>query len=316
MQVFVSRLAREAMRTLAAGAAAPEEILLCGEGTALPDLAARVGEALELPAREIDVFANIDGAPADPELRRKLPFALGGALKNFGIDATKTDFRQEDLRFSKKLEKLKIPLASLAAAGAFTLLLQNIYLYREVEAKKLHLANDAIAMDRNITEVPSGSQATLKKMKEIVKRYEAQPPLRRLQDYSNKFDEEIRTLRDLYGTGGVSFIKPQSSFEATQRFFEFLKKNEDEFGTFVLDKYSATTDTNNPQKSKVAINVSLTFIGEGGDCLARWKQFLMRLREQKWVESAPESKSKPVETGVTFEGFQILVDLSRETPAS
>jgi hypothetical protein len=312
---LVRRLSREATRMIAADQGrGPDEILVSGEAAGIPGLLEKLGEALELPARELDLFVNVTGAPAHPRARRSLGFALGGALKGIGVDVTKTDFRQEELRFAKKLETLKIPLAALSASIAFLLLLQNIYMYRESEAKKNHIANIAVAAERYLNEVPTGSTAMAKKMKDIVKKFEKDAPLDRLRLYSNELDKQIKELKDFYGSGGgTSFLKPQSAFEAAQRFFDFLKKNEDDLGAYVLDKFSAVTNTNDPQNSRVTVKVQVTFLGDGSEATVRTALMLRRLREQKWVAEAREGPSNPVPGGVTYDQMTILVDLTRES---
>lgn len=307
------RLERESMRIIAAEQGnGPEEVLISGDAAAIPGLLERLEAALEIPVRELDVFENAEGAPGDVALRRNLGFALGGALKGIGVDATKTDFRQEELKFAKKLEALKVPLASLVGIIAFTLLLQNIYAYREMEAKYNHLTNIATAAERILTEVPPGAANLAKKMKSIVTSFEKDPPADRPRLYANRLDAEIRTLRDVYGTGGTSLVKPQSAFEATQRMFKFLSKNQDDLGEFVLDKYSAVTDTNNPQTSRVTIKLQVTFLGEGGEATVRTALMLRRLREQKWAAEVREGPSTPVPGGVTYDGLTVVVDLQRE----
>ena len=122
-----------------------------------------LGAALNLPARELDLFESVDGAPADPIIRRRLAIALGAGLKPLGIDHTQSNFRQEELRFAKKLESIKAPLAALAASLAFLLLLQNIYMFREVGGQEAHLASDAMTAERMLREVPPGSKSYKKR---------------------------------------------------------------------------------------------------------------------------------------------------------
>lgn len=311
---ILSKLAREATRTIAAGVRrGPDEILVCGEGAAIPGLVEAIGEALAIPSRELDLFEGIEGAPADPDLRRRLPIALGAALKPLGVDHTGSDFRQEDLRFSKKLETLKVPLAALSASIAFALLLWNIYIFREFQGQQNNAESHAIAGERTLREVPPGLQTLQKKMTSVVKRFETDPPLDRLRLYSTKLDEEIKSLKDLYGAGGASFSKPQSAWEATQRFFSFLKKNEEDIGSFVVDRYIAQTDTNNPTSSKVTVKATLTFLGDGADATTRCGLLRRRLKEQRWCEDSREGTVTPNDAGVAYEGFTVIVDLAKES---
>jgi hypothetical protein len=313
---FLRRLQREAVRTVAAESRRnPDEVLVCGEGAAVPGLIEGLGAALNLPARELDLFESVDGAPADPIIRRRLAIALGAGLKPLGIDHTQSNFRQEELRFAKKLESIKAPLAALAASLAFLLLLQNIYMFREVGGQEAHLASDAMTAERMLREVPPGQQKLQKAMAAIITKSEKDPPADRLRNYANRLDEEIRGLKDVYGTGGASFSKPQSSWEATQRFFEFMKKHQDELGAFVIDRYTASTNTNDATNSKVTIKMTLTFLGSGQEATARCALLRKSLKEQRWCEDSREGTLTPVDgdVGVTYEGFTIVVDLAKET---
>lgn len=306
---LVRRLQREAIRTAAAEAhRGPDEVLICGEGAGIPGLIEALGEALQIPARELDLFANVEGAPADADVRRRSGVALGAALKGIGIDSLKTNFRQEDLRFAKKLETLKLPLTAICVMLAITLLLQNIYKFREIDSRKQEIANFAsVAKSTIIGRAP-------KKKDEIERKFDGDAPVQRIALYSSYLDSELRNLKNLYGAGGASFTKPQSALEATQRVFNLMKTYQDDLGLFVIDGYAATTDKNNPSKQGVDIRMTVTFLGDSQSCTERCTEFRRRLKSNKWCVDSAEGTSSPTEmgNGVTYEGLTIRVDLTRE----
>lgn len=305
---LVKRLQRESLRTAAADArSGPDEILVCGEGASIPGIVEALGNSLQIPARELDFFANIDGAPADPEQRRKLAIALGGALKGIGIDVTKTNFRQEDLRFAKKLESLKIPLAAIAATIAFTLLLENIYLFREVDSKKQQILKEIEVADA----IVSGRPAI---KKEGLKKYDQDPPISRIHLYNSWAERELLNLKNIYGVGGASYTKPQSAFEAIQRVFSVMKTFQTDLGLFVIDRLTAQTDLRNANSQGVDVRLTITFLGDSISCAERCTEFRKRLKTNKWCMDTTEGSSTPVAegNGVTYEGLTIRIDLTKD----
>lgn len=305
---LVRRLQRESLRTAAAEArTGPDIVYVCGEGASIPGLVASLGESLQVPAQELDVFNNIDGAPADMESRRKYVIALGGALKGIGVDFTKTNFRQEDLRFAKKLESLKIPLAAIAATIAFTLLLENIYMFREIDSKKQHIATQV-----QVADAIFAGRSSIKR--DALKKYDADPMERRIRLYNAWVDQELRTVKDKYGVGGASFTKPQSAFEAMQRVFKVISTYQDDLGLFVIDRLTAQTDLRNANSQGVDIRFTITFLGDPTSCSERCTEFRKRLKAAKWCVDSMEGNATPVEGGggVTYEGLTVRVDLTRE----
>ncbi|MBI3819370.1 MAG: hypothetical protein HY286_11805 [Planctomycetes bacterium] len=305
---FVKRLQREALRTATAEARnGPKEVLVCGEGAATPGLVEALGEALQVPSREVDFFAEVAGAPADPDVRRKSAIALGAALKGLGVDATKTNFRQEELRFSKKLESLKIPMAAIAATIAFTLLLENIYMFREIDSKKQQIVSEV-----QVAEAVIAGRPSLKK--DVIKKYEKDPPSKKIKLYNSWAETELRNLKNLYGAGGSSFTKPQSAFEAVQRIFSVMKRYQDDMGAYVVDRLSAQTDLRNSNSQGVDIKFTITFLGEAISCADRCAEFRKRLKSNKWCIDTTEGSSTPVPDGVgtTWESLIIKVDLTKD----
>ncbi|MFN0206550.1 MAG: type II secretion system protein GspL [Planctomycetota bacterium] len=306
---LVKRLQREALRTCAAEARkGPDEVFVCGEGAGIPGIIESLGAALEVPARELDLFANVEGAPSDINIRRRCAIALGAALRGIGIDATNTNFRQEDLKFAKKLESLKIPLAAIAATIAFTILLQNIYTYRELDSKRVTLANIAkVAEDAITVRIPKKGAA--------IKKYAEDTPADRMRHYRNFLNNELTNLKNIYGAGGTSFTKPQSAWEACDRVFSVMLKMQDDMGLFVLDRFAATTNTSNPMTPGIDVRITMTFFGDGESASKRCVEFRKRLKMNKWCIDTTEGTATPMEggNGITYEGLTIRVDLTKET---
>ncbi|MBL8693311.1 MAG: pilus assembly protein PilM [Planctomycetes bacterium] len=302
---LVSRLQREVVRTVAAEARhGLSEILVSGEGAGLAGLIEAIAEGVSVPVRELDLSQSAPGAPVDEATRRRLPIALGAGLKAIGLDYTNTEFRQEELKFAKKLESLKTPLTVLVAVILFAIVLQNIYIYRETLSVKKSLEVVADTAERYVV----GASA---QYKNVPAKYKDQLPIDRFRSLGRFVDDETKKLKEMFGTGGASFSRPQSSFEATERFFKTLRANEQELGLFVLDRYTAMTQ-DRPTPS-VLITAQLTFFGDNAqDCARRIELLRSRIGQQKWSADVKEASTTPVAGGLTVENLSFRVDLSKE----
>ncbi len=304
---IVHRLQREVTRTTAAEARhGLQEVLLCGEGATLAGLQDAIGSATGAPVREADLLEAVEGAPTDALLRRRLPIAVGASLKSIGIDFTDTDLRQEELRFAKKLESLKVPLAALVGVVTFAILLWNIYVFRETGARSREIENYA-------EEARARLIAALPDQKAVADRYATDPPEERIRLYQRYVEGEIRKLKEMFGAAsGASFAKPQSSFEATHRMFKLWGDNANDLGLFVLDKLT-TSSVDRPSPQVIA-TISMTFLGpDAEDCSRRIERLRALIKAEPWcVENVPVASTKPVPGGLSMEGLTIRMDLAKE----
>jgi Tfp pilus assembly PilM family ATPase len=115
----LGRLVREVRRTLGTlpEFGAPGKVLLTGTGSRLPGFAEALGQALGGPAEELDLLARVDHKLDDEEARRVGPdigVALGIAFKLNGLDETHSDFRREEVAYTRKFDQVKTPLIVLS----------------------------------------------------------------------------------------------------------------------------------------------------------------------------------------------------------
>lgn len=118
---FFGRLQRELTRTLfrlGPGAGEPARILLCGTALRDPGFAAQVESALHLPVEAARPFDRIDHS-LDAETLELANAegiaALGLALRMAGAaGVSRIEFRQEELRYARRFDQVKVALASAA----------------------------------------------------------------------------------------------------------------------------------------------------------------------------------------------------------
>lgn len=127
----VDILAIEAGRFLMASAASgpPSRILITGR-LDLEAVAGPLKEATGADAEYVDLHSRFGPVPASAQgMDRRLPVALGLALKALERDATATDFRRDEFSYSKKFENVKSSALVMVSLVAMLLALVGLHLY-------------------------------------------------------------------------------------------------------------------------------------------------------------------------------------------
>lgn len=110
-QGFARRLAAELRRSLSSvqleGRVAG--IWLTGAASAAPGLERELTHSFQVPVRPLDILHDVDHK-LPPASAASYGTALGLALKGLGHDPLRIDFRQEELRFTRRFDKVRNPL--------------------------------------------------------------------------------------------------------------------------------------------------------------------------------------------------------------
>ncbi|MEZ6197523.1 MAG: pilus assembly protein PilM [Planctomycetota bacterium] len=141
---FVQRLKVEITRSLnPAKLDVPvDAVFLAGPGANLPRLKGELAETMGLPVKRLESLDWLDHkfSSAEAEIYGpSIPIAAGLALKFIGEDQLEMDFRQEEFVFSKRFDRLKIPLMCLVF---FLIVLNGLWFFMNMEREK---ADNAIA---------------------------------------------------------------------------------------------------------------------------------------------------------------------------
>lgn len=149
---FFSRLRREVTRTLfklGPMAGEPQKVLLMGAAVRSPEFVAHVESALRLPvevARPFDRVEHSLSGEALEEANAEGVAALGLALKLLGASGSTIEFRQEEVRYARRFDQVKVALASFSIVGLVAvalLCIERIKLHRQRETE-LYAAATAV----------------------------------------------------------------------------------------------------------------------------------------------------------------------------
>ncbi len=124
---FFDRVAKEVSRSLATVKLEQpvEAILVTGGGASLSGIRESLEQAFSVPVEEINLLGRIPHALPPSEVKDAgllSPVAAGLALKQLGFDPVGLDFRQEEFRYQKTFEQIKVVLACCVSLIAILLL--------------------------------------------------------------------------------------------------------------------------------------------------------------------------------------------------
>ncbi|MBK9387248.1 MAG: pilus assembly protein PilM [Planctomycetes bacterium] len=152
-RAFISRLTRDLRRTVfSLRLQRNTPVFVSGRVNDLPGFVAEMASIFGGEARSLDLHESLEHSIdlSGTELQDagdRLPVALGIALHMVGADFVGTNFRQEELRFARSFDILKVPLAFALFFLFLFLALENVYLFREINKKlvpeQLHEAERA-----------------------------------------------------------------------------------------------------------------------------------------------------------------------------
>ena len=134
---LLDRLGKEFLRFLASvrGLGPIEAVFVTGGGSLLPGVDLVIEEAFGKPAQPLDVLSGLAHSlsPEDAKvLGPKIAIAVGLALKWLG-GVPGVEFRQEDLAYTRRFDRIKFPLAIACMIGAFFMLVYLVKLYKDVD---------------------------------------------------------------------------------------------------------------------------------------------------------------------------------------
>ncbi len=129
---LIGRLQQEIFRSI--NPAKLEEpldcVLLTGPGSNLPRINSELAEQMSVPVKTLNILDEAEHRFSNSELptfNSAAPIPIGLSMKQLGLDPLKLDFRQEEFVFSKRFDRLKVPLFCLIlllfALNSFALVL-------------------------------------------------------------------------------------------------------------------------------------------------------------------------------------------------
>ncbi len=238
---FYGKLTREIKRTLVSQKlAAPIEVIYAtGPGSLLPGFAEHVAQKLGInaPMKPLDLFARVEHSLTPDQAKAvevEALTALGLAFKMAGFDSTSVDFRQEEVRYTKKFDQVKEPLIYFCAV-----ILMFVLLWDMIEVKKLSTKQPfMIRADksdvwriwdtamRTYTQTLGADAPVTAQMKE--------PSVTGIRAINFQMEKKKDELMGELGRGGLIPELP-SAFVMWQHVFEAVSPSMDKIGKLVLE---------------------------------------------------------------------------------
>jgi Tfp pilus assembly PilM family ATPase len=264
---FCQRLVRELVRFLS-GVHVPDgmhKIWLTGVGARVPGINEAFSAALGAPTQDFLPLDHVEHDLTDEEKNlgeHTIAAALGAALRQLGA-VRGMDFRQEDLTFSRKFDRIKFPLALASMFVMFFMLTVCLYLHYQVfrieeqlgrpqavDAKASKTAKPTIKFGGfvggvvNRQEASSGSlvsralgpgvptAAEERRFDQLREQLAAAPADERLE---LALSEMQAYFKELAGKRGYSSeAKLESGFGVLVRWAEVIEKVKDQLGQFLV----------------------------------------------------------------------------------
>jgi len=242
---FLGKLRRETVRmlTFVTLETPPEKVFLTGPGHRIPGLKDTMGAIFNTEVADLDLLSRVEhsfDAELADTINHEIGVALGLAFKQVGHDATKVDLRQEDVKYAKKFDQVKVPLAFFSFFLFILMVFLNLDVYKERRSKqrdmeyiyRYSIRELGVALgDRELakTAVASASEDSRRGVLLIQ---------RKLKERNDELLGEL-------GRGGTIPELP-SAFPVWHAFFDALVKNDEKLEIFRLDKLTIDTTINPP----------------------------------------------------------------------
>ncbi len=209
----------------------------------------------------------------------KVAIAFGAALKLLDIDAVGINFRQEELRFTRRFEQLKKELAIAMASICVLLLVQWAFLYRTFSSS-LEPSYD------NLYKASQGKVAAF--LGKELPVAASVPALKKISNLKAQVETEFRNLKEKTGQA-ADFKQPQSAFEAWRQFFAAVKVVEPKLGDYRIEKFESAYNEGHNREANVQLVVDFVFLGDQRDTSAALDELLNHLRSKGWTVNRDQS---------------------------
>lgn len=281
-------------------------IFLSGEWEGVEGLADALAGRFQIPVLDLDLLSRIEHELSPEEADRAssvAPVALGAALKLMDVDFGGMNFRQEDLRFTKRFDQVKRELVMLLSAVLLLLVMENIYLFKNNQSDRLTYENMVKAASTRV-EAIEGKAPKLRPDLDSLKRVSA---------IKASLAGDLETLKKKFGQDAELKLPP-SAFEAWRLAFLAIQEIEPKLGGpegYRIEKIDISTQEGGSRKEALVL-VKLDFVFLGGViATADARDALVRHFESKKWTLPVNPPSKPLTQG---EGIQVPVQIEIKVP--
>ncbi len=238
---FYGKLAREVRRTLITQKLPnPIEVVYAtGPGSLLPGFAENVAQKLGInaPVKPLALFERVEHT-LKPDHAKQVEAealtALGLAFKSAGYDSTNVDFRQEEVRYTKKFDQVKEPLIYFCAVALLFVLLWDMMDVKRLSTKQPFLIqvakSDMYKIHDAAMQVYTKALGTDAPITPAMK----EPSLVGVNAIKRQMDSKIEELKAELGRGGT-ITKLPSAFVMWQDVFSAIQPEMGRIGKLVIE---------------------------------------------------------------------------------
>ncbi|MFH1998148.1 MAG: hypothetical protein ABIK28_00640 [Planctomycetota bacterium] len=232
---FMVMLKRELLRTLTSMhlEEKPEKVLVTGAGCSVPGFMNLIRELFSVDAEELNLLSKVSHSFSEEEaliVNRELAVPLGIAYKTAGHNATRVNFRQEEVAYSKKFDQVKVPVACLVFLMLIFIVLLNLEQFMLRTAKRTEMdriTQIATAKLKNSLEDTALAEST-------ANQYEWGKS--RIDGITREIDKIKKELGNRLGREGTIPELP-SVWHVWHQFFSAIDKHKNDFERFRLTKF-------------------------------------------------------------------------------
>ncbi|MHC5211025.1 MAG: type IV pilus biogenesis protein PilM [Planctomycetota bacterium] len=294
---YLMRLRREIRRTLSTLPEMEEldALYVLGGGSRVPGFAEAVGEALGREPESLDLLEHVDHKLSAADAERYGPdigVLLGMAYKLNGLDATRTDFRREEVAYTRKFDQIKTPLIVMSFLAFLVVAFLGLDAYMNVNNRLEREYETILAHGQEQLAMLLGDDA------EARAKWQAQPT------WPRKVQAQLDAVRDLreeiaQKLGRSTTIPDlQSALAVWIEFSNVLADNEQEIGRFALQGLTIEALGNSP---------SLKISGQVED-LTHYSLLIDLLEERPMFRDVEAGSTQPTSDGVRFSDLTVWID--------
>ena len=301
---YLTRLTREIRRTTSTlpDVLPVDELYVTGPGGAVPGFAAAVAEVLGREPQPLDLLDRVTHDLSDEEARvwgPQLGVALGIAFKLNGLDETHTDFRREEVAYTRKFDQVKTPLIVLSFLAFLVVAFLGLDAFMEAGKLKTEYERIVTQGDSYLGQIMGDASASRAKWEH------AEPGPARVKavlDAVKGLREEI--AQKLGRSHGIPDLP--SALEVWIELANAIFANEAAIGRLALQRIDIDVLGRPPQ---------IKLEGQVED-LTHFATFQSILRERPMFVSVDPGSTQPVGDGVRFSDLVITLKLpASEAPA-
>jgi hypothetical protein len=295
---YLARLVREVRRTLGTipDLGPIDALYTTGGGSRLEGFDEAVGGVLGAPAQPLDLLSRVSHKLSDEEVDHYGPdigVVLGTAFKLNGVDVTHTDFRREEVAYTRKFDQMKLPLIVLS----FALFLVVAFLGLDTFKRRQHMEGEY----RNILEL---AQLQLNEL--VNDNAKVQQRLESVAFGPDRVREAMRMAGDLKEEierqlgRGQRIPEQQSALAVWIELFATIRENEIPIGRIALDRLDIEVSGRNPY-AKLS--------GEVED-QTHFQELLDVLDEEQMFAEVRPGGTRQTSSGLRFTDLEIALNLT------